>query len=333
MRVHDRWILTRVVAAYLAFSALWIVASDKAVELLSASASQLSQYQSIKGMLFVLGSTVVIFALLRRELNARTAAELSIRAQEAHARELTEARDRAEASDRLKSAFLATMSHELRTPLNSVLGFTGILLQEIPGKLNDEQRKQLGMIRSSARHLLALINDVLDLSKIEAGQLEVERAAFDVGSSIESAVASVAQGAADKGLKLEVSVEGELGELWGDRRRFEQVLLNLLSNAIKFTDAGAVTVEARRFPDATLEVRVRDTGIGISAADQARLFRPFSQVEDGSTRRFEGTGLGLSISLRLVELMEGRMLVSSTPGAGSTFGFSLPGRVEGKIAS
>jgi len=322
-----------VVAAYLAFSALWIVASDKAAELLSASASQLSQYQSIKGMLFVVGSTAVIFALLRRELNARTAAEASIRVQEARARELTEARDRAEASDRLKSAFLATMSHELRTPLNSVLGFTGILLQEIPGKLNDEQRKQLGMIRGSARHLLALINDVLDLSKIEAGQLEVERAAFDVEGAINSVVSSVTQGAADKGLKLEVHVKRELGELRGDRRRFEQVLLNLLSNAIKFTDTGVITVEARRTQDAMLEVSVRDTGIGISAADQARLFRPFSQVEDGSTRRFEGTGLGLSISLRLVELMEGRMHVSSSPGVGSTFGFSLPARVEGKTAS
>ncbi len=239
-------------------------------------------------------------------------------------RELAAARDRAESADRLKSAFLAAMSHELRTPLNSVIGFTGILLQQIPGELNEEQQKQLGMVQRSARHLLSLINDVLDISKIEAGELKVERAPFRVRESAENVIGSVRQLAEKKGLQLISELSPDLDEVIGDQRRYEQVLLNLLSNAIKFTDTGTVTLAVYPTDEGTAETVVRDTGIGIRLEAQALVFEAFQQVENGTSRRHEGTGLGLSVSRRLVEMMGGKIWVSSEYGEGSTFGFTVP---------
>ena len=239
-------------------------------------------------------------------------------------RELAAAKERAESADRLKSAFLATMSHELRTPLNSIIGFTGILLQEIPGPLNDEQRKQLGMVKKSARHLLELITDVLDISKIEAGQLKIEQQPFEVAESVRTVIASIERMAQDRKLSLLVEVDSELGRIIGDRRRYDQVLLNLLSNAVKFTEVGAITVKVRRTSAGEVVATVHDTGIGIGQSDQEQLFRPFHQVESGTTRKYEGTGLGLSICRKLVELMGGSIWVESELGAGSTFGFSVP---------
>lgn len=243
-------------------------------------------------------------------------------------RDLEAARLRAESADRLKSAFLATMSHELRTPLNSIIGFTGIILQGLAGPLNPEQQKQLGMVQGSARHLLELINDVLDLSKIEAGQLEVYSASFDLAASIERVVATVRPLAEKKGLTLRVELESGLATFDSDRRRFDQILLNLLNNAIKFTDIGAVTVTARLEPHPesapSLELQVADTGIGIKAEDLKRLFLPFSQLDSGLGRQHEGTGLGLAICRRLTELLGGTISAASTPGSGSTFSISLP---------
>ncbi len=237
--------------------------------------------------------------------------------------ELAVAKERAEEADRLKSAFLATMSHELRTPLNSIIGFTGVLLKGIVGPLNDEQIKQLGMVKASARHLLALINDVLDLSKIEAGQLQVSLAPFDAKESVEQVVDALAPLARRKGLSLEVEVAPGVGTLVSDRRRFEQVLLNLVGNAVKFTDAGGVSVVCR-LEGPHVVTSVRDTGIGIRAEEIPLLFRPFQQLESGLTRRFEGTGLGLSVCRRLLDLLGGDIRVESAPGAGSNFTFRLP---------
>jgi signal transduction histidine kinase len=239
-------------------------------------------------------------------------------------RELAAAKDRAESADRLKSAFLAAMSHELRTPLNSVIGFTGILLQEIPGKLNEEQQKQLGMVQRSARHLLSLINDVLDISKIEAGELTVEQAPFKVRESADNVISSIQQLAEKKGLQLKFELSAHLDEVIGDQRRYEQVLLNLLSNAIKFTDKGMVSLAIYPTNEDMVETVVRDTGIGIRHEQQELVFNAFQQVENGTSRKHEGTGLGLSVSRRLVEMMGGEICVSSEYGKGSTFGFTVP---------
>jgi PAS domain S-box-containing protein len=237
--------------------------------------------------------------------------------------ELEEARDAAESADRLKSAFLATMSHELRTPLNSIIGFTGIVLQGLAGSLNEEQNKQLGMVQNSSRHLLALINDVLDISKIEAGQLDIHCALFPMLPAIQKTVSAILPLAEKKGIAVRVELSPEVGEIFSDQRRTEQILLNLLGNAVKFTDHGEVVVQCR-LDHEWVVTTIRDTGIGIDPKHHESIFEPFRQADTGLARKREGTGLGLSICKRLVDLLGGYISVESALDQGSTFTVRLP---------
>ena len=237
--------------------------------------------------------------------------------------QLEGAKERAEEADNLKSAFLATMSHELRTPLNSIIGFTGILVQKMSGPLNEEQEKQLGMVRTSATHLLSLIGDILDISKIEAGQLTLSHSPFAFDEVVAKAVQTVRPLAEKKGVSLSMDIAGEVTTLTGDVRRVEQILLNLLGNAVKFTERGEISVNCLR-EGGCYRTWIRDTGIGIAAEELPRLFQPFRQVDSGLSRKYEGTGLGLSICKRLVEFMGGTIEVESRLGVGSLFSFALP---------
>jgi signal transduction histidine kinase len=238
-------------------------------------------------------------------------------------RELLEAKETAESADRVKSAFLATMSHELRTPLNSIIGFTGVLQQELVGPLNAEQKKQMGMVRSSSAHLLNLINDVLDISKIEADQLTVAMEPCDLRAAIEKVTRNMRLLAEKKGLALEVAVSQEVGTITSDQRRVEQIVYNLINNAIKFTENGRVRVECSQ-SEGEIVTHIIDTGIGMKNKDMDQLFKPFHQIDTGMVRQYEGTGLGLSICKKILELLGGRIWVESEWGKGSIFSFALP---------
>jgi signal transduction histidine kinase len=234
--------------------------------------------------------------------------------------------DQLEAANRHKSEFLANMSHELRTPLNAVIGFSDVLLERTFGELNEKQDQYIGIILGSGRHLLSLINDILDLSKIEAGRMELELGEFDVPLAIDNAVTLVRDRAANHGLTLAIDVDPALGTFVGDERKLKQILLNLLSNAVKFTaDGGRVGVRAVR-ADGAVEIAVSDTGIGIAPEDQEAVFEEFRQVGTDVVRKREGTGLGLALTRKFVELHGGTIRVESEPGKGSTFTFTLPER-------
>lgn len=237
--------------------------------------------------------------------------------------QLRVALDRAREADRIKSAFLATMSHELRTPLNSIIGFTGIMLQGLAGPLNEEQHKQMTMVQNSSRHLLALINDVLDISKIEAGQLELSCTEFNLRESLDKVVRSVAPLAGQKKIDLALAVAENVGQIATDQRRFEQVVLNLLSNAVKFTDRGRVLVACTAEDDRYC-LAFTDTGIGIPEEELPTVFQPFHQIDTGLARLHEGTGLGLSICRKIVDMMGGTIEVASSVGLGSTFTVRIP---------
>jgi two-component system, NtrC family, sensor kinase len=240
--------------------------------------------------------------------------------------ELGEKSRELEAASRHKSEFLANMSHELRTPLNAIIGFSEVLGERMFGELNDKQAEYVQDILSSGRHLLALINDILDLSKIEAGRMELELSRFDLPAAIGSAVILVRERATRHGLALDVSVDDRLGPFVGDERKIRQVLLNLLSNAVKFTPEGG-RVAVRAAPaNGGVEISVSDTGIGIAVEDQEAIFQEFRQVGTDYARKREGTGLGLALARRFVDLHGGRIWVKSRLGEGSTFTFNLPGR-------
>jgi GAF domain-containing protein len=227
-----------------------------------------------------------------------------------------------EVASRHKSEFLANMSHELRTPLNAIIGFSEVLAQGLFGDVNEKQREYLQDVIGSGQHLLSLINDILDLSKIEAGRMELDLSTFTFRHALESGITIVRERAARHGIALDLDVSDELGQVEADERKVKQIFYNLLSNAVKFTpDGGNVKVTVRR-DNGDVRVEVRDNGIGIPEGDQARIFEEFQQV--GRERSREGTGLGLTLTKRFVELHGGRIWLQSAPGKGSTFAFTLP---------
>ena len=239
-------------------------------------------------------------------------------------RELETKTKELEIASRHKSEFLASMSHELRTPLNAVIGFSEVLLDRMFGEINERQDEYLRDIWNSGRHLLQLLNEILDLSKVEAGQMVLEPSMFSVGGAVDYTVAMVRERAALHAITVTVEVADDVGMIEADELRFKQVVLNLVSNAVKFTpDGGSVSIRAYR-EGTELMVTVTDTGIGVAPEDQERIFESFQQGRRGAPKE-EGTGLGLTLSRRIVGLFGGRMWLDSTPGVGSTFGFSIPG--------
>jgi signal transduction histidine kinase len=244
-----------------------------------------------------------------------------------NARLFNEIRDKSrqlEIANQHKSEFLANMSHELRTPLNAIIGFSEVLLERMFGELNEKQDDYLKDIFSSGKHLLSLINDILDLSKIEAGRMELDLGDFDAAQALANAMTLVRERAQTHGIGLTLEADRVAGELRADERKFKQILLNLLSNAVKFTPDGGTVVVRAALTDIGIQVGVSDTGVGISAEDQRVVFDEFKQVGRHYTNKHEGTGLGLALTKRFVELHGGTLTLQSEPGVGSTFTFTIP---------
>jgi len=239
-------------------------------------------------------------------------------------REIEEKSRQIEAANRHKSEFLANMSHELRTPLNAIIGFSEVLQEKLFGELNEKQAEYTDDILTSGRHLLSLINEILDLSKVEAGRMELELAAFDLPLAIDNARTFVRERATRHGITLDVDLDERLGEFVGDERKIKQILLNLLSNAVKFTpEGGRIGINAKQ-SDGSVEISVTDTGVGIAPEDQPKIFEEFRQVGTDYAHKVEGTGLGLTLAKKFVELHGGKIWVTSEAGKGSTFTFTLP---------
>jgi signal transduction histidine kinase len=240
-------------------------------------------------------------------------------------RELEQKSRELEVASQHKSEFLANMSHELRTPLNAIIGFSEVLSERMFGDLNEKQEEYLKDIHASGTHLLSLINDILDLSKIEAGRMELELTDFHLPTALDNALILVRERAGRRSITLQMSVDERLGEVRADERKIRQVVLNLLSNAIKFTPEGG-RIEVGALPrDGSVEVSVTDTGVGIAPEDQEAVFEEFRQVGTAE-RKAEGTGLGLTLCRKFVELHGGRIRVTSQVGVGSTFTFTIPVR-------
>ena len=259
------------------------------------------------------------------------AAQSVLAIQNAHLfTEIDEKSRQLEIASQHKSQFLANMSHELRTPLNAILGYTELILDNIYGETPDKMREVLDRLQANGKHLLGLINDVLDLSKIEAGELTLDLADYSLKEVVQTVFTAVESLATGKKLALTIDVAPNLPRGHGDERRLVQVLLNLVGNAIKFTDKGEVAIKAT-MSDGSFTVAVRDTGPGIAPSDQDKIFGEFQQADNAATKRKGGTGLGLSIAKRIIGMHGGRIWVESDVGKGSTFAFTIPVKVERQV--
>jgi PAS domain S-box-containing protein len=258
-----------------------------------------------------------------RDITSRKRIEQALQLKNAELERASHAKDR----------FLASMSHELRTPLNGIIGFAEFLFDEKPGQLNPKQKEYLGDILNSGRHLLHLINDVLDLVKLQAGKMGLNTEAFSAEEALEEICVGVRPLAEKKGVQLRAQILPGVNAVTLDKQKFKQVIYNLLSNAVKFTEEGGrVEIFVSRTHPQQLEVKVQDTGIGIKPEDMPRLFAEFEQLESGATRHYEGTGLGLALTRKVVEIQGGSITVQSEVGQGSTFTVTLPLTEEGQRA-
>ncbi len=261
---------------------------------------------------------------LREEINKRTLAEKELENYQAHLEGLVKQRTQElEQANLHKSQFLANMSHELRTPLNSIIGYTKLMLDGLEGSINSDQKEDLQTVYDNSKHLLSLINDLLDLSKIEAGKFEIIKEEFPAADFISKIIQGMEKLARDKALELTYSIDQGIEKLYADKNKTKQVLFNLLGNAIKFTQKGSVRLDISQ-KDGAFLFAVTDTGTGIAKEDLATLFKSYKQVGPARLDGSEGTGLGLVISKQFIELQGGKIQVESTPGKGSTFTFSLP---------
>jgi len=283
--------------------------------------------REIIGALIVRRRVTGAFSARTAELLETLASQSAVAIHNARVfRQLQEKSAQLEVASRHKSEFLASMSHELRTPLNAVIGFSDVLLERMFGELNDRQDEYLRDIRDSGRHLLELINEILDLSKVEAGRMELELAPVSFPHVLEHGLAMVRERAGRHHISLALEADPDLGIVFADELKLKQVVLNLLTNAVKFTeDHGSIHVSARLVGE-EVHVEVRDSGIGIAESEQARIFEAFQRGGRGARTSTEGTGLGLTLSKRIVELHGGRLWMDSRLGIGSTFGFAIPVR-------
>jgi two-component system, NtrC family, sensor kinase len=286
------------------------------------------------GVLAVTSKTPGEFAPEIVQLLSTFATQSALAIQNARLFRELEAKSRLlEAASRHKSEFLANMSHELRTPLNAILGFSEVLAERMFGEVNAKQAEYLQDILASGRHLLSLINDILDLSKVEAGRLELELGRFHLPTALDNALTLVRERATRHGITLTQTIDEAVGDLVADERKVKQILLNLLSNAVKFTPEGGRVGVTATAADGVVTIAVSDTGIGIAPEDQAAIFEEFRQVGREDARKQEGTGLGLTLAKKFVELHGGRIWVESHVGQGSTFSFTLPVRLDETGAS
>ena len=323
--------------AYLIAGSAWVIGCNHGA---GSNAEAWSPSGAWPGFLFVMVSALVIFVVQRAPAQPPGGAPIAAATQQAQAelqrahdqlenrvrertQELELVKDFAERSDRVKTAFLTTISHELRTPLNSIVGFTELMLEGYSGPLTEAQQRQLSIVRESSSHLRALIENVLDITRIEAGEVGFEFTSIDMEALVSRHVGAFEAAARRKGLSLQLRMQGSIPLVCSDARRVGQILTNLLGNAIKFTDHGEVTVEMASL-DNRFEVSVADTGIGIAAAMIPALFKPFSQAPRPGGRLYEGPGLGLAISRTLARALGGDVAVASVEGGGSRFTLSLP---------
>lgn len=327
----------KIALIYFLIGIIYIYTTDRIVGHLG-DPKMITLLQTYKGIAFITVSSIIIFYLVwrshREDQRLRNELEEQIKER---TRSLEEAKAVAEAANRAKSEFLANMSHELRTPLNAIIGFSEALGDGIYGPLNDKQREYIKDIERSGIRLLNTINDIIDVSRIEAGVVNIETSEFSLKELIYSSEAIFREKARKHNIEMTYSVEDDIDIIKGDQRKLKQVLVNLISNAIKFTpDGGKVNVTARKAINACegkdsipdhIEISVEDTGIGIAAEDMPRLFQPFGQLESPYQKRYEGTGLGLFLIKRLIEMMGGKVWVQSEKGKGSRFTFVIPSKM------